>query len=85
MEATKKRTEDVGTSTDESKFEAVEKSSNIGVRQNTYGQVKTNCNQKCPKAPLRRSERNKGKKQEQVSYNVNIKSIQYFQISVTIN
>ena len=78
VEATKKKTEDVGTSTDESEFEAVEKSSNILVRQNKYGQVKTNRNQKrpkpplpplkrTPKVPLRRSERNKGKKEDEVS------------------
>ena len=71
-------TEDIATSTDESEFEAIEKSSGSYIRKNAYGQVKTNRNQKqpkpplppmkrTPKAPLRRSERNKGKSKEQVS------------------
>ena len=71
-------TEDVATSTDDSESEAIEKSSGSSIRRNAYGQVKTNCNQKrpkpplppmkrTPKAPLRRSERNKAKSKEEVS------------------
>ena len=71
-------TEDVATSTDDSEFEAIEKSSGSCIRRNAYGQVKTNWNQKqpkpslppmkrTPKAPLRRSERNKAKSEDQVS------------------
>ena len=71
-------TEDVATSTDDSEFEAIGKSLGSCIRRNAYGQVKTNQNQKqpkpplppmkrTPKAPLRRSERNKGKSKEQVS------------------
>ena len=70
--------EDVATSTDDSEFEAIEKSSGSCIRRNAYGQVKTNHNQKRPKSPLppmkrtpkpplRRSERNKAKSKEQVS------------------
>ena len=96
VEATKKKTEDVGTSTDESEFEAVEKSSNILVRQNKYGQVKTNRNQKrpkpplpplkkTPKVPLRRSQRNKGKKEDEVSLILQIVNIFFINIYITIN
>ena len=74
-------TEDVATSTDESEFEAMGKSSGSCIRKNAYGQVKTSQNQKrpkpplppmkrTPKAPLRRSERNKGKTKEQVSAHI---------------
>ena len=51
------------------------------IRKNAYGQVKTSRNQKrpkpplppmkrTPKAPLRRSERNKGKTKEEVSAHI---------------
>ena len=74
-------TEDVATSTDESEFEAMEKSSGSCIRKNAYGQVKTSRNQKrpkpplppmkrTPKAPLRRSERNKAKSKEEVSAHI---------------
>ena len=45
-------TEDVATSTDESEFEAMGKSSGSCIRKNAYGQVKTSRNQKRPKPPL---------------------------------
>ena len=56
----------------------MEKSSGSCIRRNAYGQVKTIRNQKrpkpplppmktTPKAPLRRSERNKAKSKEEVS------------------
>ena len=59
----------------------MEKSSGSCIRKNAYGQVKTNRNQKrpkpplppmkrTPKAPLRRSERNKGKSKEEVSAHI---------------
>ena len=48
MKNTKKVTEDVATSTDESEFEAMEKSSGSCIRRNAYGQVKTIRNQKRP-------------------------------------
>ena len=71
-------TEDVATSTDDSEFEAIEKSLGSCIRSNAYGQIKTICNQKrpkpplppmkrTPKAPLRRSERNKARSKDQVS------------------
>ena len=74
-------TEDVATSTDESEFEAMGKYSGSCIRKNAYGQVKTSQNQKrpkpplppmkrTPKAPLRRSERNKGKTKEEVSAHI---------------
>ena len=69
-----KDTENVATSTDESEFEALTKSKEITVRTNSHGQVKTSRNVKrvkpplpplnrTPKAPLRRSQRNKDKKE----------------------
>ena len=69
-----KGTENVATSTDESEFEALANSKEITVRTNSHGQVKTSRNVKrvkpplppmkrTPKAPLRRSQRNKDKKQ----------------------
>ena len=72
-----KETENVATSTDESEFEALGKTSQVTVRTNSHGQVKTSRNVKrvkpplppmkrTPKAPLRRSQRNKDKKE--VSY-----------------
>ena len=78
VKKTKTMTEDVATSTYDSEFEAIEKSSLSCIRKNAYGQVKANRNQKqpkpplppmkkTPKAPLRRSERNKAKTKEQVS------------------
>ena len=58
----------------------MEKSSGSCIRRNAYGQVKTNWNQKrpkpplpmkrMPKAPLRRSERNKAKSKEEVSAHI---------------
>ena len=88
-------TEDVATSTDESEFEAMGKSSGSCIRKNAYGQVKTSRNQKrpklplppmkrTPKAPLRRSERNKGKTKEQVSahiFKIYIQEYEYFCIT----
>ena len=69
-----KNTENVATSTDESEFEALGQSTEINVRTNRHGQVKTSRNikrpkpplppmKKTPKAPLRRSQRNKDKKE----------------------
>ena len=72
-------TEDVATSTDESEFEAMGKSLGSCIRKNAYGQVKTNQKRpkpplppmkRTPKAPLRRSERNKGKTKEEVSAHI---------------
>ena len=39
-------TEDVATSTDDSEFDIMEKSSGSSIRTNAYGQVKPNQNQK---------------------------------------
>ena len=69
-----KDTENVATSTDESKFEPLPKKSQLTVRTNSHGQVKTSRNVKrvkpplpplkrTPKVPLRRSQRNKDKKE----------------------
>ena len=69
-----KHTENVATSTDESEFEALTKTKELTVRTNSHGQVKTSRNvkrvkpplppmKKTPKAPLRRSQRNKNKKE----------------------
>ena len=45
-------TEDIATSTDDSEFEAMEKSSGSSIWKNAYGQVKTNRNKKRPKPRL---------------------------------
>ena len=70
--------QDAGTSTDDSDFDKVEKSSDIPVRRNAYGQIKTSHNvkrikpplppmKKTPKAPLRRSARNQAKMSQEVT------------------
>ena len=46
LKKTKKMTEDVATSTDDSEFEPIQKSLGSFIRKNAYGQVKTSQNQK---------------------------------------
>ena len=70
--------QDAGTSTDDSDFDKVEKSSHITVRRNAHGQIKTSRNvkrikppltpmKKTLKAPLRRSACNQAKMSQEVS------------------
>ena len=65
-------------STDDSDFDKVEKCTDIPVRRNAHGQIKTSRNvkrikpslppiKKTPKAPLRRSARNQAKMSQEVS------------------
>ena len=70
--------QDAGTSTDDSDFDKIEKSSDIPVRRNAHGQIKTSHNvkrikpplppmKKTPKAPLCRSACNQAKMSQEVS------------------